>query len=68
MLEIMEHDSYCKFKYADTPDTTKSMRVVMEDLKIDKLWVVYPGHRSFALDEKIESAALSELPEVAAKL
>ena len=29
------------------------MRTVIEDLKLEKFWVVYPGKESYQLDEKI---------------
>ena len=57
-----------EFKFADAPGTTKSMRVALTDLKLEKLWVVYPGNRGFALDDKIEAVPLSELPETIANL
>src|ERR1035437_696563 len=30
-------------KYRDAPTITKSMRIAMQDLKLERLWVVYPG-------------------------
>ena len=30
-------------KYQDAPTITKSMRIAMQDLKLERLWVVYPG-------------------------
>jgi predicted AAA+ superfamily ATPase len=53
-----------EFKYADAPATTKSMRVAMADLKLDKLWVIYPGDRRFPLDERIEALSLSHIVPV----
>ena len=43
-----------EFKYMDSPGTTKSMTVVLEDLKLEGLYVVYPGQRSFPLKDGIE--------------
>ena len=43
-----------EFKYADAPRVTRSMRVVQSDLKLDYLFVVYPGESSYLLDKKIE--------------
>jgi predicted AAA+ superfamily ATPase len=52
-----------EFKYADAPRTTKSMHVVIEDLKLDRLWVVYPGERRYPFDERMEAIPLSVCPE-----
>lgn len=48
-------------KHGDTPVVTKSMRVAMTDLKLDHLWVVHSGERSFDLDDRISSLALRDL-------
>lgn len=42
-----------EFKYTDRPTTTKSMRIALEDLKLDHLALIYPGDKIFPLDEKI---------------
>lgn len=40
-----------EFKCADAPVFTKSMRIAMDDLKIDHLFVVYPGKESYKLND-----------------
>ena len=57
-----------EFKFSDAPSTTKSIRVAMNDLKLERLWIVYPGNRNFALDDRIEAAALTGLASSIAKL
>lgn len=47
-----------ELKYADAPRTTKSMRVALEDLKLERLFVIYPGKIDYALDDRIEVLAL----------
>ncbi len=42
-----------ELKVNDAPRTTRSMRVVLEDLELDRLWVVYPGNESYPLDARI---------------
>lgn len=54
-----------EFKCTDAPRTTKSMHVVLEDLKLEHLWVVYPGTLRYALTEKITALPLREIGEVA---
>ena len=53
-----------EFKYMDTPRTTKSMHQAVADLNLDKLYVVYPGDRSYPLTEKIMVVALTEIGEL----
>jgi predicted AAA+ superfamily ATPase len=51
-------------KYQDAPTVTKSMRIAMQDLKLEKLWVVYPGKTGYPMDESIECVSLAELSRV----
>jgi predicted AAA+ superfamily ATPase len=48
-------------KYTDAPRTTRSMRVAIEDLGLERLYVVYPGTESFPLDDRIHALAVTEL-------
>jgi uncharacterized protein len=49
-----------EFKRADAPVATRSMRLAIADTKLDELWVVYPGTRSYALDRIITVLPLRE--------
>jgi len=51
-------------KYQDAPTITKSMRIAMQDLKLERLWVVYPGQTGYPMDEKIECVSLSQLGQI----
>ncbi len=51
-----------EFKYADAPGLTKSMHIALRDLKLDPLFVVYPGAQSFPLGPKAELVAIRDLP------
>ena len=42
-----------EFKRADAPHATRSMHLAITDANLDQLWVVYPGNRAYALDDKI---------------
>jgi hypothetical protein len=46
-----------EFKRSDAPApvVTKSMRIAIADLRLDALYVVYPGERRFALGDGIEA-------------
>jgi len=47
-----------EFKRADSPSVTPSMRIAMHDLKLDALYVVYPGMQRFKLSEGVEAVPL----------
>lgn len=49
-----------EIKYSDAPGLTKSMRIASEELKLEHLWVVYPGEKRYPLAPKIEAIGLSE--------
>jgi len=49
-----------EFKRADAPHATRSMHLAITDTKLDELWVVYPGTRTYALDKKITVRPLAE--------
>ena len=53
-----------EFKFSDRPGTTKSMRVVLQDLALDHLYVVHPGEHTFALDATITAISLPRLLEI----
>jgi predicted AAA+ superfamily ATPase len=48
-------------KRADAPVLTPSMRIAMSDLKLDHLYVVYPGEKAYSLGKKIEVVPLARL-------
>lgn len=50
-----------EFKRADAPGMTTSMKIAMHDLQLDRLYVVYPGERRYALSERIEAVPLAAL-------
>ena len=55
-----------ELKYADAPRTTKSMRAALADLKLERLFVIYPGEKDYVLDDRIHVLALpnvEDLPE-----
>lgn len=47
-----------EFKYTDMPKVTKSMTIAVEDLKLDKLFIIFPGKESFSLTTSIDAAGL----------
>ena len=45
----------------DGPKTTKSMRIAIADLGLDHLYVVYPGERTFKLDDDITALSVRDI-------
>ena len=52
-----------EIKRADAPRLTPSMRTALEDLRLDRLVVIYPGERRYALAEQVEVVPLMDLLE-----
>ena len=50
-----------EIKRADAPRLTPSMRTALEDLRLDRLVVIYPGERRYALAEQVEVVPLLDL-------
>jgi predicted AAA+ superfamily ATPase len=51
-------------KYQDAPTITKSMRIAMQDLRLERLWVIYPGANGYPMDDRIECVSLAQLSQV----
>ncbi len=49
-----------EFKLSDAPRMTPSMNIAMEDLNLDKIYVIYPGNRTYALQDNIHVFPLTE--------
>jgi predicted AAA+ superfamily ATPase len=48
-------------KRADAPRVTPSIRIAIDDLGLERVAVVYPGSRRFALDDRVEAVPLETL-------
>ena len=57
------HGFECKL--ADAPGVTRSMRVALADLGLDHLWVLYPGDRTYPLDDRITVLPAALIPRLA---
>lgn len=47
-------------KRADAPTLTPSMRTALADLKLDHLYVLYPGDKAYSLGKKVEVVPLAK--------
>lgn len=50
-----------EFKYSEAPVVTKSMHSALETLKLDYLWIVYPGNTPFQAHQKITVLPLKDI-------
>jgi uncharacterized protein len=48
-------------KYADAPRMTRSMRVARSDLRLSRLYVVYPGTARYDIGDGVEAIGLAEM-------
>jgi uncharacterized protein len=48
-------------KRVDGPRLTPSMRIALEDLELDRLFVIYPGPHAYPMSDKIQALPLAEL-------
>ncbi len=59
-----------EFKHSDVPQITRSMREAAQDLKLTRVFLVYPGPETFPLDEsdRFIAAAWKDLPNLRSRL
>lgn len=50
-----------EFKYGDAPSMTKSMHAALCDLKLERLFVVYPGKDSCVMNDQTEVLSITHL-------
>ena len=64
-LLLIDHDRRYGFemKLNEAPKLTRSMMVSIEDLKLDGLFVIYPGARQYPLSERTSAVPISLLEE-----
>lgn len=48
-------------KRTDTPKMTPSLRIAVDDLELERIAVVYPGNRRFAIASNIEAVPLHDI-------
>ncbi len=53
-----------EFKYGDAPAKTRSMLIALQDLKLDRLFIIYPGDQEYEIDEKIAAIPISRVPDL----
>jgi hypothetical protein len=53
-----------EFKRTAAPTPSKSMHIAIQDLGLERLYIVYPGEERYPLGERIEALPLAYVPEV----
>ena len=53
-----------EIKRQDAPRLTRSMQIVIEDLKLEELLIVYPGKRIYLISDRVRAVPLSEVADV----
>jgi uncharacterized protein len=57
-----------EFKAGDAPAMTKSLHVALDDLKLDRAWIIYPGEHRYRLHQRVEAVPLAEFLTTARRL
>ena len=50
-----------EFKTSEAPEMTKSLHIALEDLKLERAWIVYPGTEVYPVHERVEAISLNGL-------
>ena len=50
-----------EIKRADAPMMTPSMRIALEDLKLERIAVIYPGERRYSIHKQVDVVPLDEI-------
>lgn len=61
VLSKSGHRYGVEFKRADAPTLTPSMRIALEDLKLERIAVIYPGEKRYALHKKVNAVPFSAI-------
>lgn len=50
-----------EIKYTDAPKVTKSMLLAIEDLSLERIFIIYPGEKDYSLHDKIQVIAAKNI-------
>ena len=57
-----------EFKYSYGPVMTKSMHVALQDLRLERIFAIYPGKDAYPLHERVEALPLVQVDKRLEKL
>ena len=52
-----------ELKFSEAPSVTRSMRIAIDDLKLEHLWIVTPGPHRYQIDDTITVLPLAALAD-----
>jgi len=50
-----------EFKVNDGPKMTRSLHIALDDLKLERAWIIHPGEKSYPVHDKVEALPLKKL-------
>jgi len=53
-----------EIKLSERPSLTPSMRIAIRDLKLEKLFVIYPGKENYRLDDRIQVLSILDIGKI----
>ena len=53
-----------EFKFSEAPVPSKSMRIALGDLRLDHVWLVYPGNTGYPVDDSVSVIPLSAVSAI----
>ncbi len=48
-------------KLSEVPKVARSMRIALEELDLEHIWLIYPGHEIYPLEDNITAWPLSAI-------
>jgi uncharacterized protein len=57
-----------EIKFSEAPRVTRSMRTAIDDLRLEHLWIIYPGTIAYPVDSSISVLPLHEASGLPAEL
>lgn len=55
-------------KYSDAPTMTRSLHSAIDELDLERAWIVYPGKVSYPVHKKVQCVGLEQMGEIRAAL
>lgn len=54
-----------EFKCTDAPRMTRSLAAALESLELDRVYVVYPGPKSYAIAKRVQALSIADIASIA---
>jgi predicted AAA+ superfamily ATPase len=52
-----------ELKYSDAPRMSKSLHIALDDLGLDRAWIVYPGQESYPVHDRVEVVSIRQVED-----